>query len=123
MILLNRFYSISNHTITSELITADVSIDPNHFIFEGHFPGNPITPGVTQLEIIKDLIAISLEKKVALKKMGNCKFLAVLNPNVFAKVTVQIAIKEQNEESVSISATIVSEEVTFLKLSAQYHFI
>ena len=46
MILLNDFFTI-NDTVTSETeIWAELHINSNHKIFEGHFPNQPVVPVV-----------------------------------------------------------------------------
>ena len=35
---------------------ATVTIDPNHAVFEGHFPQQPIVPGVCMIEMVQALV-------------------------------------------------------------------
>ncbi len=46
---------ITHIDIINETICGNRLIDPNDPVFLGHFPGNPVYPGVLQLEIISEL--------------------------------------------------------------------
>ena len=52
--LLKDFYKIlSVESIGGSQHIATVLINENHVIFKGHFPDNPIMPGVCMMQIIK----------------------------------------------------------------------
>ena len=42
----NTFYIIRKRTDTEGGIDYRVSLNASHVIYEAHFPGNPVTPGV-----------------------------------------------------------------------------
>lgn len=119
MILLNSFYSIDSFESSENEIIARLHIDQHHSIFDGHFPNNPVTPGVVQLEIIKELLNHQFKRKMNLVSLSNCKFLAILNPTETPKIEVQLTLKEE-DGVIKISGTIRSEETQFLKVAAVY---
>tara|TARA_B110000090_G_C13399464_1_gene452710 strand:- start:7639 stop:8031 length:393 start_codon:yes stop_codon:yes gene_type:complete len=80
--LLDDFYEILYiKTIDDKNIKASVKINETHKIFKGHFPDNPITPGVVLLQILKNCLEIKLGKPLLMHKLSNTKFLALVNPN------------------------------------------
>lgn len=119
MILKNSFYTILDKIKSDGLTTFQVSLDAGHPIFEGHFPGNPITPGVVQIEIIKELIEESISKKVDLKAIGNSKFLNILNPIETPQIKVDLKVNEI-DSVIKIDAVIKSEEKAFFKMKSSY---
>lgn len=62
-------------------IIAAFTFSPESLIFKGHFPGNPILPGVAQLEIVKYMIERALECKYRLKEAASIKFFQPLLPD------------------------------------------
>jgi 3-hydroxyacyl-[acyl-carrier-protein] dehydratase len=38
---------------TTDNIASEIRINAEHHLFNGHFPGAPVTPGVIQLQMIK----------------------------------------------------------------------
>lgn len=119
MILQDNFYTISSIQLENDTLNATLKLNASHSIFEGHFPENPVTPGVVQMEIIKELLATHYNRPIALVSMSNCKFLAILNPTETPIVDVTISIKEE-DGNLKVSATIAFEEKGYLKLAAVY---
>lgn len=120
MILKNSFYTILDKTKGDELTSFNVSLDAGHPIFEGHFPENPITPGVVQIEIVKELIEEIISHEVELKAIGNSKFLNILNPIETPKVRADIKVT-QTDSLIKVDAVIKSEEKAFFKMKASYN--
>ena len=56
-------------------------LNPNHQIFEGHFPGNPVLPGVCMIQMVKDAVANMTGKKWLLSEARQIKFLEMIIPN------------------------------------------
>ncbi|MFN8014994.1 MAG: 3-hydroxyacyl-ACP dehydratase FabZ [Acidimicrobiia bacterium] len=55
-IFVNRVHSL----VDDETITASYDVTGDEYFFKGHFPGNPIMPGVLQLEALAQAGAIAL---------------------------------------------------------------
>jgi len=53
-------------------------VDPAHPAFAGHFPGQPIVPGVVLLDLTQ--IAIEAENGLTLAGLAACKFLSPARP-------------------------------------------
>ena len=121
--IVNRSYYTCTSLEKSEAeqvdqILAKLRFNADDPIYEGHFPGNPITPGVCLVQSINDVVMSQYPgyKPSLIKK---CKFTAVHNPNVVPNVHADIQIKH-DEGVLNISATIKSEEDTYVKYSAQF---
>ncbi len=120
MILKDKFYTINAINEADKMLQAEITIDPKHEVFAGHFPDNPVTPGVVQMEIIKELLTVHFNRPFQLKTMGNCKFLAILNPNETPDVLVKITLVPTETGTLKISGAISSDATTFLKIQAEY---
>ena len=80
--LLNSFFEISNLQANGPDITATLTINREHEIFIGHFPGQPVVPGVCMMQMIKEIMEHEKKKKMNLVKAHDMKFLAVIDPSV-----------------------------------------
>ena len=120
MILKDNFYTINELEFVENKIQASIKIDSNHSIFEGHFPNNPITPGVVEMEIVKEIVSEGIKKTLKMSKMSNCKFLAILNPLNSSEVNVKIDVLEQENNRIRISAQFLDQQTVYLKISAEY---
>ena len=121
MILKDTFYTINSTSLEDKTLKYEVSIDPNHAIFKGHFPGNPVTPGVVQMEMIKELLSVHFQRPVKMKSMNNCKFLAILNPETSPNVLVNISLQPTDSDNIKVSVVIANETTSFLKIQAEYY--
>jgi 3-hydroxyacyl-[acyl-carrier-protein] dehydratase len=62
-------------------IVATFSFSPDSGIFAGHFPGNPIVPGICQLEAVKYMLERTLGCKCRLLQADNIKFFQPVFPD------------------------------------------
>lgn len=115
---LTDLYTITNLEQAPNQITGTLLIDAAHPVFQGHFPGAPVLPGVVQLEMVKAVLSKALEKPFALKEMSTCKFLEVLNPAETPELTIQLQIK--GEELLDVAATGRQGEKTYFKARASF---
>jgi 3-hydroxyacyl-[acyl-carrier-protein] dehydratase len=118
--LKDTFYTIENILKVELETTYSIRLNADHEIFVGHFPENPITPGVVQMEIVKELVGTTLNKILKLDTMSNCKFLAILNPNENPLLDVSLTISETEEQKIKVNAVFKTEKIIFLKMSAVY---
>ena len=60
--LLDSFFTIVECDSSSNgLAFYSITIDQGHDIYKGHFPGFPVTPGVVEIEIVKELMECHLK--------------------------------------------------------------
>lgn len=115
--LRNDFYTILSKKKSSEnTFSATIVINENHAIFEGHFPQNPVVPGVCMLQMVKDLMEDELHKSIQLQSIGNVKFTAVVNPAQNPELDIKISYELSDGKSYKINSIISSKEVVFLKI-------
>ena len=117
MILLNDFYTLFQHDVAPGSVRAKISINRTNKIFEGHFPGLPIVPGVCMMQIIREIMETTTKKSLKLSAADNMKFLSVINPDQNSEVDVAITYTE-NGGTFLVAATLFAGTVTFFKLKA-----
>jgi len=97
--ILTDFYTLkSSEKAENGSFIANISLNKDHDIFKGHFPGNPVTPGVCMMQIVKELTEEFTGKKLFLKSASNVKFMAIINPFETPDLTLQLDINEGEEE-------------------------
>ncbi|WP_336515408.1 3-hydroxyacyl-ACP dehydratase [Pollutibacter soli] len=117
--LLNDFYRIKTHTVESEKINAEIIFDKDHAIFKGHFPGQPVVPGVCMLMLVKEIITELHNRSFLFNDIPQMKFLSMINPNQHPEVDVQIQLKKTEEGKTIVDAMLKKEEVVFFKMKAR----
>ncbi|WP_025761938.1 hypothetical protein [Dyadobacter tibetensis] len=116
--LLNELYSIENLSETDTMLKARVRINADHPIFSGHFPGNPITPGVIQMEMVKAVMQEKLGRRLTMKSMKTCKFLQIINPEATPLIDLEIVYNDV--ELLEVAATGVFGETVYFKMQSAY---
>ncbi len=118
--VLADFYTIRSSQVREDgkhLI--EISIHPEHPIFDGHFPGRPVTPGVCMLQIIKNITEDLLQTKLRMRSAKNIRFYAIIDPSVHPVLTLELAVQET--ESIQIKANCSFEETVALKMDLNFY--
>jgi 3-hydroxyacyl-[acyl-carrier-protein] dehydratase len=120
--LLNDFFTIRDTESSATEIWAELVIDPNHKIFEGHFPNQPVVPGVCMMQMIKEILEKILGKETNLVQAAEMKFMAVINPQ--ENNLIQATIKYSTDESsvINIVASLYRDELVHFKFKGQFNF-
>jgi len=118
MILLNNFFSINDQVSSETEIWAELFIDAGHKIFEGHFPGQPVVPGVCMMQMIKEIYEVITGNTTDLIEAAELKFLAIINPIENNLVNASINITNDDIGRIKIAASIFKDDVVHFKCKA-----
>ncbi len=116
--LLNDLYFLESVSDSEGTLAFHISIKADHPIYKGHFPGQPVTPGVVLSEMVKELLENYLGKPLEMVNMRQCKFLAPHSPLRYPRLV--ITIKQNGGDGYPVQAAGSSGEEVFFKLSAGY---
>lgn len=118
--LIPNLYIIKNtEKIDENNFKVQIELNPNHQVFEGHFPNNPITPGVCMMQIIKEVTEGFVLKDLFLSKVSNVKFMATINPFINPILDLSLNVVCENNE-VKVKNSSFFETTNALKFSAIY---
>jgi 3-hydroxyacyl-[acyl-carrier-protein] dehydratase len=120
--LIKNLYTVKDVVTDNGQTIVQISIDKDHRIFKGHFPGNPVMPGVCMIQIIKELTEEVVGKKLFLAVSSNIKFMAIINPDTDPDLTLVLDIS-QAENEVKIKNTTSFGETLALKLNAVFKVV
>jgi 3-hydroxyacyl-[acyl-carrier-protein] dehydratase len=90
--LLDGLYKLDDLVVLDNSATAKITINKDHIVFNGHFPDNPVMPGVCMMQIIKDITEKIVDKKLFMQSASNIKFMAIINPFNTPKLELQLEI-------------------------------
>jgi 3-hydroxyacyl-[acyl-carrier-protein] dehydratase len=121
MILLNDFYTLVRIDSGASTVKATIAINKAHKIFQGHFPGLPVVPGVCMLQMVKEIMEVNVGRELMIRAADNMKFLSVINPDQNSQVEALVNYT-QEADRLSINATLFAGTVTFFKLKATLEF-
>jgi 3-hydroxyacyl-[acyl-carrier-protein] dehydratase len=102
-----------------QVLIAHIRLNPEHSIFGGHFPGNPVVPGVCQIEMIREILGKFLGKVLFLGFSDNVKFMNMIDPLQTPEITFEIVFR-QKERGWDVNARVIKEQQVFLKFKGVF---
>lgn len=117
--LIENFTKLLQEKQTDETLVTILEINPVHPLFDGHFPDNPITPGVLLMQLFKEQAERFTGQKLQLAKASHVKFLSVIEPRVNAEVRLESQITTK-EKMVELTGRALQGETLSLKLKLTF---
>lgn len=97
-------------------LSIDVTFDPEHEVFKGHFPGRPVVPGVLLMQTVKECFECVLGLSGMNITSGDLKFTNPVIPENGESITVEIAYSEV-EGIFKIRSNGYREETKYFKIN------
>jgi len=113
-LLLNDLYTIQSVSAMEKTIRASVLLRAEHAIFKGHFPGQPILPGVCMLEMISEITGNHLQQSFRIKAAPFIKFLNMIDPEKDPLIHFEIKYDSSPDKTL-IQGNISSGSRVFMK--------
>ena len=113
--LLDNFFEIINLELSpdKDIANVQIKINPEHKIFDGHFPNAPVVPGVCMLQMIKETLSKVVNSDLILVKGDNIKFLNIITPAKDQIFNINHKIKYEGLNSFIVNSNISSEKTNF----------
>lgn len=110
------FYRVITIDPSENNYRIEVELFSDHSIYKGHFPQQPVVPGVCTLTIIKECIGKILSSNVFFESIKECKYVSVLIPQEELRIIINLIIVDNSK----VNATVVRDDnqQTVLKLKA-----
>jgi 3-hydroxyacyl-[acyl-carrier-protein] dehydratase len=112
-------FSIKQITHEGGIIRAELSINADSNILKGHFPGHPVVPGASMLQLVKDILEQVLDTKLRLKKADHLKFISLIEPGV-TEVKLEISYKMLEDGQIFVISKLSAGETVCFKLQGVF---
>ena len=113
---MTNLFTLHNIQSTGSKFSAEIRFNPSHPVFAGHFPGQPVVPGVFLVEILTGAVSEVSGKKAVFKEAGNLKFIQVIDPTVHHSVLLDGSIVKEEKEFLTVDATFSAGDLLFAKM-------
>ena len=128
--LLKDFYTVLHRSgpeaelsqtgIPAERYRFTLELNPAHPVYEGHFSGNPVVPGVCQVQMISELLSVINGSALRFMHADNIKFLALMVPDKNRVIDADIRVRTAENGEISVNATLQDGEVIFIKFKGLF---
>lgn len=117
MKLLGEFYKVVSDSPSPSGHEYVIALNPEHFIYGAHFPGEPVTPGVCIMQIAVELLSQACGRRMYLHCVRNVKFLNVITPEEGRLIRYSLSGIGGQESEFKVQVTVSSDDMIFAKLS------
>jgi len=113
--LLKDYYTITSQSTDSEsgATLFRIKLNGGHEIYKGHFPEKAVSPGVCNLQIMKECAERIVGKELTIKTMAQCKMPAMITPDGTPELTVSVKTAETPDGWQTV-ASIFNESTTYI---------
>lgn len=118
--LQNDLYTVKSLTRDESRVAAVIGLNAMHPVFEGHFPGNPVLPGVCIIQITKELLESVTGKKLIMKTASNIKYIAFISPMHNNTVQFDLTLAVQSGRIIACSCNVTSGETVFCRMKSEF---
>lgn len=115
--IIQDYYTIDSIRHEDGRDIVDVSLNPDCKVYEGHFPGEPISPGVCNIQMIKECAETVLGHPLVLSTVGTCRFINLVTPSAVPHASVVMCL-EQKDNVCNLSASLIAGDVEYMILKA-----
>ncbi len=104
--------------VPGESIKTKFFVDGNREIFKGHFPGEPVLPGVYTVECMAqtaDILLLSMKRYAGTIPLfigiNNVKFLSKIKPDDTIEINAKIAVEREDKGIATCSAEVFNNGI------------
>lgn len=114
--LLNDFFFIEDISRSEGNLSASLRLNISHPVYEGHFPGMPVVPGVCMIEMVKEVLCAGNNELFLLSQSKMCKFINMMNPTEVDQLKCIVTHHETEEGEHSFTGELTDINRTYLKI-------
>lgn len=120
MHFINDLFSVTGQNLEASSGNFTLQLNASHPVYLGHFPGNPITPGVCSLEMLKELIEVNFPWCGQLAEVKTIKFLNFISPLATPEITADLQIVETSSGIWRVRGILSADRKPVVKAVMQY---
>ena len=116
--LIKNYYTIDHISHQGDATVFSVSLRADSDVYRGHFPGQPVSPGVCNIQLIKECAEQVAGKRLLMNHLQQCRLTTLVTPQEHPSVEVTLRLEEK-EGSYKLKATLGKGEAIYLDLKAE----
>lgn len=120
MSVLQDFYELTGFIAETGGWKASLRFNATHSIFAGHFPGQPVVPGICMMQLVQDALEKGTGNRLQLSAAHTIKFLQFIDPRLQETINLDLKLIKTEEDQLTIMAQLFREPVVYFKYNAVY---
>ncbi len=115
--LLDEYYIIRDRESCENHYEYGIELNPDSDIFKGHFPGNPISPGVCGIRIVAECSSEILGQRLEFVSIDKCRFFSVIRPDENRYLVADITVKEMKDGLYFVKAEVTDSKEVLIEMT------
>ncbi|MBQ7448986.1 MAG: hypothetical protein IJS73_04170 [Paludibacteraceae bacterium] len=116
MPLVKNYYTISSSNITAQTGVFDIRLLKEAEVYKGHFPDEPISPGVCNVQMMRECAEQVVGHKLPISTLSKCRFVKLISPTLYPEIQIVIDIISTTETEVKWAAKICSKDTVLQEM-------
>ena len=122
MLLKDKFFIVLHEekiTANDAVYLCELKADCD--VYRGHFPGKPVSPGVCNIEMIRECAEMLVGKDLKIDTIKQCRLTAVASPSVCPKVDVKVSVAQiEGTDTYNVVASIADSAQSYMELKGTF---
>lgn len=116
MKLLDTYFNIKESSLAEGNLAGKFTVELNadHPVYQGHFPGEPVCPGVCSMQMVKECAMQLCNKELVFSYVKQYRLLSVMSPEKNRDIEINIeltpSVKDDSAEFYKIKASVCALE-------------
>ncbi|MBR7157185.1 MAG: hypothetical protein IKD16_02175 [Bacteroidales bacterium] len=121
MKLLDTYFNITESIVAEDNLQGRFKVEliESHPVYEGHFPGEPVCPGVCSMQMVKECAMQLCNKELVFSYVKQYRLLSVMSPQKNREIEINIelspSVKDDLAEFYKIKASVCALDNPELK--------
>lgn len=116
--LLSNFYQVNRVSSIGTQWNVSLQLMAEHPLYKGHFPEQPVVPGVCIMQMIKECVSDILGRELQYQYVSSCKFLLAIDPTKHESLDFLFGVSELEDGNTQLQAEGLCQGMIFVKLKA-----
>ncbi len=116
--LIKDYYSVESISTEGESTLFRIHLNPACTVYEGHFPEKAVSPGVCNIQMVKECAEHVAGTPLLLSNLQQCRLTTLITPDEHPHLEVRILLTPK-EDKYTLKATIGQGDVVFLELKGE----
>jgi 3-hydroxyacyl-[acyl-carrier-protein] dehydratase len=117
--LIKNYYTVTGRHTEGDTSVFEISLNADCEVYRGHFPNEPISPGVCNIQMIKECAELVVCKPLIMNNLQQCRLTTLVTPLEHPNVEVRLQLTETENETFKLHATLGKGEDIYLEMIAE----
>lgn len=118
MRLKDSYYQIVRETVEGREGRFRIRLLPDNPVYRGHFPSNPVSPGVCNIRTIQECACRVAGERLFIATIKRCRLTALVSPAICPELDVEVRLSPA-DTGFTVEARMTEAGVTYVEYTGE----